>query len=210
MAEIKTYKKDGSESKSIKLDGKLFNSEPNEHIVHTYIKGFLNNQRQGNSSTLNKSRMPGGGKKPFRQKGTGRARAGSNTSPLWKGGAISWGPTPRDYYTKLPKSVKRTAIISAISAKAKNGKLRIVELPELTEAKTKIMASYLKSLGLYQEKALLLYDGKNENLSIASKNIKNFAIKRAQLVNAYDLLLYKNLLITEEGITRLKEIYGND
>jgi len=210
MVEVKSYKKDGSEGKKFALDGDLFNSEPKADILHSYVKGFLKNQRQGNSSTLNRSRMQGGGKKPFRQKGTGRARAGSNTSPLWKGGAIAWGPTPRDYYSRMPKSMKRAAVKSAFSSKAKDGDIRIVELPELPQAKTKIVANFLKGIGISQGKSLLLYDGKNDSLTIASRNIKNFAVKSAQLVNAFDLLLYKNILITESGVSKLKEMYGSD
>lgn len=199
--------KDGSESKAINLGGPLFESEPNEHILHEYVKGFLQNQRQGTSSTLNRARMAGGGRKPFRQKGTGRARAGSNTSPLWAGGAVIWGPVPKDYYKKIPRNLKRNALRSAFSLKAREGNICIVELPEASEPKTKILADFLKKLGLYHQKTILLYEGKNENLTLASRNIKYFNAKRAELVNPFDLLWHRNILITERGLARIKEIF---
>lgn len=210
MPDVKYRSKDGALTRTVSLAGPLFESEPQEHILQEYIRGYQRNQRQGNSSTLNRARMKGGGRKPFRQKGTGRARAGSNTSPLWTGGAIIWGPTPKDHYAALPRKLKRQAIRSAFSLRAKEGNLQVVELPELTEAKTKVVANYLKSLGVYEQKTLLLYDGNNDNLVVASQNIKDFSVKRAALVNPYDLLLHQNVLITEQGLDRVKEIFGND
>ncbi len=207
MPEAKFLTKDGSESKAVNLGGPLFESEPNEHILQEYVKGFLQNQRQGTSSTLNRARMAGGGRKPFRQKGTGRARAGSNISPLWSGGAVAWGPVPKDYYKKIPRNLKRNALRSAFSLKAREGSICIVELPEASEPKTKILADFLKKLGLYHQKTILLYEGKNENLTLASRNIKYFNAKRAELVNPFDLLWHRNILITERGLARIKEIF---
>lgn len=207
MPEAKFLTRDGSESKAINLGGPLFESEPNEHILHEYVKGFLQNQRQGTSSTLNRARMAGGGRKPFRQKGTGRARAGSNTSPLWSGGAVVWGPVPKDYYKKLPRKLKRNALRSAFSLKAREGSISIVESPEASEPKTKILADFLKKLGLYHQKTILLYEGKNDNLALASRNIKYFNAKRAEQVNPFDLLWHRNILITEPGLARIKEIF---
>ena len=209
MPEVKYISKDGTEAKTVNLSGPLFESEPKEHILQEYVRGYLNNQRQGNSSTLNRMRMKGGGKKPFRQKGTGRARAGSNTSPLWTGGAVVFGPTPKDHYTRLPKTLKRNAMISAFSLRIKEGNLRIVELPELAEAKTKIVAGFLKSMGLTDKKAILLHEGTNPNLAVASRNIKNFSVKRAEQVNPYDLLLHEHVLVTEKGLEKIKETFKN-
>jgi large subunit ribosomal protein L4 len=210
MPEFKYRSKDGAEAKTIVLEGRLFNSEPKEHVLHEYVIGYLRNQRQGNSSVLNRSRMKGGGKKPFRQKGTGRARAGSNTSPLWSGGAVAWGPTPKDHYAKLPKALKRSAINSAFSLRAKEGNLQVVELPEFAEAKTKLVSNFLKALGVYDKRTLLLYEGKNDNLTVASQNIKNFSVVRASQVNPYDLLWHEQVLITEDGLERVKEMFKND
>ncbi len=209
MPEVKFLTKDGSESKAINLGGPLFESEPNEHILHEYVRGFLQNQRKGTASTLNRARMSGGGRKPFRQKGTGRARAGSNVSPLWTGGAVVWGPVPKDYYRKIPRRLKRNALRSAFSLKAREGSIRVVELPEISEPKTKIVADYLKMLGLYHQKTILLYEGKNDNLNLASRNVKYFNTKRAELVNPFDLLWHQNILITEQGLVRIKEIFSS-
>jgi large subunit ribosomal protein L4 len=209
MPEIKYFSKDGTESKTVALNGPLFETEPKDHILQEYIRGYWNNQRQGNSSTLNRMRMKGGGKKPFRQKGTGRARAGSNTSPVWTGGAVVFGPTPRDHYSRLPKALKRNALISALSMRAQQGNIRVVELPELPEAKTKTITTFLKSLGLYDKKTLLVHDNGPVNLIVACRNIRNFDVKRADQVNPYDLLLHENVLITEPGLEKIKEIFGN-
>jgi large subunit ribosomal protein L4 len=209
MPEVKFVSKDGSDSRSVSLTGPLFESEPKEHILQEYIRGFLKNQRHGTASTLNRSRMKGGGKKPFRQKGTGRARAGSNTSPLWTGGAIVFGPTPKDHYTRLPKALKRNALLSAISMRVKEGNFKVVELPDIPEPKTKHVSSYLKKLGLYDKKTILLYDGKNDNLTTAARNIRNFDVKRAAQINTYDLLWHEHILVTEQGLDKIKEIFGN-
>lgn len=210
MPEVKYISKDGTEAKTVTLSGPLFESEPKEHILQEYVRGYLHNQRQGNTSTLNRMRMKGGGKKPFRQKGTGRARAGSNTSPLWSGGAVVFGPTPKDHYNRMPKTLKRNAMISALSLRIKEGNLRIVELPELAEAKTKIVAGFLKSLGLTDKKALLVHEGTNPHLALASRNIKNFTVRRAEQVNPYDLLLHEHVLVTEQGLEKIKETFKND
>lgn len=209
MPEVKYISKDGTEAKTVNLSGPLFETETKEHILQEYVKGYLKNQRQGNSSTLNRMRMKGGGKKPFRQKGTGRARAGSNTSPLWSGGAVVFGPTPKDHYTRLPKTLKKNAMMSALSLRVKEGSLRIVELPELTEAKTRIMAGFLKSMGLQDKKAILLHEGTDPKLAIVSRNIKNFSVKRAEQVNPYDLILNQYILVTEQGLEKIKETFKN-
>lgn len=209
MPEAKFLTREGAESRSISLEGALFDSEPNNSILHEYVKGYLRNQRQGTSSTLNRGRMKGGGRKPYRQKGTGRARAGTNSSPVWTGGAVAFGPTPREYYRRIPKRLKRQALISALSLKAREGDINIVEKPEVSEPKTRIIADYLKKLGFYHQKTILLYEGRDENLSTASKNIKYFSAKPAELINPYDLLWHKNILITEDGLARIKEIFGN-
>jgi large subunit ribosomal protein L4 len=209
MPEAKYLTKEGVESRTVSLDGPIFESEPRDNVLHEYVKGYLRNQRQGTSSSLNRARMKGGGRKPYRQKGTGRARAGTNNSPLWTGGAVAFGPTPRDYYRKMSKRTKRNALISAFSLKAKEGDINIVEKPEISEPKTRIVADYLKKLGFYHQKTILLYEGRDDNLSIASKNIKYFNVKRAELINPYDLLWHKNILITEEGLARIKEVFGD-
>ncbi|OGC89910.1 MAG: 50S ribosomal protein L4 [candidate division Zixibacteria bacterium RBG_16_53_22] len=209
MPDVKFISKDGTEARTVTLSGPLFETEPKGHVIQEYVKGFLRNQRQGTASTLNRARMKGGGKKPFRQKGTGRARAGSNTSPLWTGGAVVFGPTPKDHYSRLPKALKRNALLSALSMCVKEGNFQVVELPDLPEAKTKHVTAFLKKLGLYDKRTILLYDGKNDNLTIASRNIRNFEVKRAELVNPYDIMRHERVLATEQGLEKIKETFGN-
>jgi large subunit ribosomal protein L4 len=209
MPDVKFISKDGTEARTLTLSGPLFETEPKEHIIQEYVKGYLKNQRQGTASTLNRARMKGGGKKPFRQKGTGRARAGSNTSPLWTGGAIAFGPTPKYHYSRLPKALKRNALLSTLSMCIKEGHFRVVELPDIPEPKTKHVSDFLKKLGLYGKKTILLYDGRNDNLTIAARNIRNFEVKRAELLNAYDFMWHENVLVTEQGLEKIKETFGN-
>jgi large subunit ribosomal protein L4 len=206
---VKSISSDGSQRGTVSLQGPLFESDPDEHVLHQYVRAFTRNQRQGTSSTLNRARMKGGGRKPFRQKGTGRARAGSNISPLWMGGAVIWGPVPKKHYARIPRALKRKAIRSAFSFSVKEDQVRVVELPEIKEPKTKIMSDYLKMLGLYQKKTLLLYEGKDDNLTLASRNIKYFNTKRAEQVNPFDLLWHENILITEQGLDRIRKVFGN-
>lgn len=209
MPEVKKIGKDGSETGIVNLEGPLFETEPREHVLHEYVKGFMRNQRQGTSSTLNRKRMRGGGRKPFRQKGTGRARAGSNTSPVWTGGAIAWGPTPRNFHRPIPRGLKKIALRSAFSLRAKEGNIRIIEMPDVPEPKTRFMAEYLKNMGLYHQKTILLFEGKNENLALASRNVKYLNVKKADLVNPFDLLWHQNILITVQGLSRIKELFGD-
>lgn len=209
MPEARFLSKDGVESRTVTLDGPLFESEPNRNILHQYVVGYLRNQRQGTASTLNRGRMQGGGRKPYRQKGTGRARAGTSNSPVWTGGAVAFGPTPREYYRRIPKRLKRMAMLSAFSYRAKEGNISVVERPDIGEPKTRIVADYLKKAGVYHKKTILLYEGAADNLARASKNIKYFNVKPAALINPYDLLWHENILITEEGLAKVKEIFTN-
>jgi large subunit ribosomal protein L4 len=128
---------------------------------------------------------------------------------LWTGGAVTFGPISKDHYRRRPRRLKRKAMVSALSLKAKSGEINIVEKPDINEPKTRIVADYLKKLGFYHQKTILLYEGKDDNLSIASKNIKYFNVKRAELVNPYDLLWHRNVLITEDGLARIKEIFSD-
>jgi large subunit ribosomal protein L4 len=209
MPEVKFISQDGTTTRTVSVSGPLFETEPKEHILQEYVKGFLNNQRQGTASTLNRARMKGGGKKPFRQKGTGRARAGSNTSPLWTGGAVVFGPTPKIHASRLPKALKRSAMLAAFSLKVKEENLQVVELPAIPEPKTKHIVGYLKKAGLYDKRTILLHEGDNENLVMASRNLKNFDVKRAEQVSPYDLLLHERVLVTEQGLEKIKELFGN-
>jgi large subunit ribosomal protein L4 len=199
---------DGSESSTMDLPEKVFGGEPNEAVVHSYVVNYLANQRQGNASTLSRSEVAGGGAKPWRQKGTGRSRAGTNNSPLWSGGGITFGPTPRCYYNRMPKKQKRLALLSVFAGKAKSDRIKILEKLELPDHKTGNLAALLKKLGLDGKKVLLLDEGKNPNPYIASRNITEVKVSRARLASAYDILNADFLVITVAGLKDLEEVYA--
>jgi large subunit ribosomal protein L4 len=208
MAEAKVFDKQGKSVESKQLENPLFNAEVKPHLLHEYVIGYHRNQRQGTSATKTRTMVRGGGKKPWRQKGTGRARSGSNTSPIWTGGGIVWGPHPRVYYRPIPKKFKRAAIKSAFSEKAANGNIRIIQLPELTEAKTKLVAEWLKAQEIYHKRILILIEEKNEHLERACRNIKWLAVKRSVLVNPFDLVWAEYVLATPDALQKVEEVFG--
>ncbi len=209
MADAKVYDSDGNVKESMTLDGPLFNSEPKPHLLHQYVKGYLNNQRQGTSSTKTRTGVSGGGAKPWRQKGTGRARAGSNTSPIWVGGGIVWGPHPKCWYAPIPKKLKRQALVSAFSDKASGDRLRIVELPALESPRTKLIHEMLKKHDLLNKKILLLDEGKNENLAKSCRNMRWLIYKRSALVNPYDIIWADCVLMTPGALQKIEEVFNN-
>jgi large subunit ribosomal protein L4 len=209
MAEAKIYDIQGNVKESKPLNGPLFNSEVKAHILHNYVFGYLNNQRQGTASTKTRTQVSGGGKKPWRQKGTGRARSGSNTSPVWVGGGIAWGPSPKDWYRPMPKNLKKAAIKSAFSDKAAANNIRIVELPSFDKPQTKTIAGILKSLDIYQKRVLLLSEGKDMNLKKSCQNIKWLEFKRSILVNPYDILWAEYVLVTPDALQKIEEVFNN-
>lgn len=208
MAEAKVFDIQGKSKDSKKLEGPLFNSEVKPHLLHEYVVGYQRNLRQGTAATKTRTMVKGGGRKPYRQKGTGRARAGSNNSPLWTGGGIIWGPHPRIYYRPMPKQFKRAAIRSAFSNKAAQGNIRVVELPEITEPKTKAVADWLKSHEIYHKRVLLLVEAKNEHLEKSCQNIKWMAVKRSLLVNPFDLVWAEYVLVTPDALQKIEEVFG--
>lgn len=209
MAEAKVYDSQGNVKEQKQLAGPLFNSEVKTHLLHGFVKEYLNNQRQGNSSVKTRTGVSGGGKKPWRQKGTGRARSGSNTSPVWTGGGIAWGPSPKDWYRHIPKKLKRAALISAFSDKAMANCIRVIELPTLDKPQSKTIAELLKKQEIYQKRVLLLSEGRNDNLSMSCRNIKCLEHKRSILVNPYDLLWAEYVLITPEALQKIEEVFAN-
>ncbi len=205
--EAKLYNKEGSEVGTVSLNETVFGAKPNPELIHQYMVNFLANQRQGTSSSKGRSDVSGGGTKPWRQKGTGRARAGTIRSPLWRGGGITFGPKPRSYYRKFPKKMKRAAIISAFSSKAQGENLRVVEDLALEESKTKTMAGILDKLGLEKKRCLILDEGVNEQLILSIRNLRNAKYLRAPLANAYDLVDADVLVITKAGLEKIEEVF---
>jgi large subunit ribosomal protein L4 len=192
--------------KDVELPG-LFSAEVRPSLMHAAVVNQLANRRAGTAATKNKALVSGGGKKPFKQKGTGRARAGSNRSPLWRHGGTIFGPTPRDYSYALPKKAKRAALIDAVSSKVLDNRLILIDNLEMAEPKTKLMSSLLESLGV-QENALVLITAENKNLSLAARNIPSVKVLRMENINVYDLLKYRYLITTQDALNAMQEVYG--
>ncbi len=192
--------------KDVELSG-AFTSEVRMHLVHSAVVNHLANKRAGTASTKNKALVSGGGKKPWKQKGTGRARAGSNRSPLWRHGGTCFGPMPRDYSYSLPKKAKRAALVDAIASKVAENKLIVIDNLNLAEPKTKLMSALLENLGV-QENALVLIKDENKNLTLAARNIPTVKVLRMGNINVYDVLKYRYLLTTQDALTVMQEVYG--
>jgi large subunit ribosomal protein L4 len=185
----------------------LFSTEVRPHLVHAAVVNQLANRRAGTASTKNKALVSGGGKKPWKQKGTGRARAGSNRSPLWRHGGTVFGPMPRDYSYSLPKKAKRAALVDAIASKVSDNRLVLVESLNLAEPRTKLMSALLGTLGV-QENALVLIKTENKNLTLAARNIPSVKVLRMDNINTYDLIKYRYLITTQDALNALQEVYG--
>jgi large subunit ribosomal protein L4 len=200
----KIYNPDGSIKGEIALNDNTFNCEINEHLMYQVIKCYLANQRQGTAKTKGRSEVSGGGRKPWRQKHTGNARAGSNTSPIWVRGGKAFGPVPRDYYSKIPKKIKRKALVYALSSKAKEEKIAVVSGMSFEKPKTKNMAAILKALSLDNKKVLLLTEN-DKNLYMSARNIKNVTVKPISNINVYDILNNEVVLFSSENILKKLE-----
>lgn len=207
--ELKVYKIDGSEStKKVVLKDEIFNIEPNDHAMWLDVKQYLANQRQGTHDTLEKSTISGSTRKLKRQKGTGGARAGSIKSPTIRGGATVFGPHPRDYSFKLNKKIKRLARFSALTYKAKENKIIVVEDFAFEAPKTKAYVNFLKSFNLENAKTLLLVNESNTNVYLSSRNVQRAKVVRACDVNTYDVLNAGNLIICENSIRDIEKMLG--
>lgn len=207
MAEMNILNMNNEKVGTIQLDGKVFGAPVKKTLIHEIVTMQLANKRQGTAATKNKALVRGGGKKPWKQKKTGRARAGSNRSPLWVGGGTIFGPNPRDYSYKEPIKKVRGALKSALSAKANDGEIVVVNDLEIKEPKTKLMTDILNKLGL-NEGVLILSDKRDRNIELASRNIPKVKVLPLRELNVYDLLKYRKLLITEGGVKAIKEVLG--
>jgi len=205
--EVKVYNQEGAEIGTVMLDEKLFGVEPRPHVVHQYVVNYLANQRQGNSSSKTRAEIAGGGSKPWRQKGTGRARSGTASSPIWRSGGVVFGPKPRCYYNRFPKKMKRIAQVSAFSDKAQHDNIKVIENLELSEIKTKNMATILDRLGIDRKKCLILDEGANRNLVLSVRNMNDVKYCRAALANTYDVVNADVLLFTRAGLDKVQEVF---
>ena len=207
MPKIDVYDMKGKKVSDIELSEKVFGIEPNEGVVHTVLVNYLANQRQGTQNTKTRAEVSGGGKKPWRQKGTGRARQGSTRSPQWIKGGIALGPKPRSYTYKVNKKEKRLAVKSVLSSKVMENELVVVDKLAFDEIKTKNMANALSNLKV-EGKALILLPEKNENVQKSARNIEGVKTSLVNTINVYDLLKYTNLVVTLDTIKKLEEVYA--
>lgn len=207
MPKVALYKMDGNVSGEIELKDEVFGAEINEALMHQVVKMQLANKRQGTQSVLTRAEVRGGGAKPWRQKGTGRARHGSIRSPIWVKGGVAFAPKPRDYSYTMPKKMRRLAMKSALSSKVKGDNLVVLESLELSEPKTKEVVKVLKNLNI-DEKAVLVLSGKNEWVERAARNIPNLQLLYVNTLNVYDILKNDKLIILEEAVRQVEEVYA--
>lgn len=205
MPKVALYNQNGSTAGDIELNASVFGIEPNESVVFDAILMQRASLRQGSHKVKNRSEVRGGGRKPWRQKGTGRARQGSIRSPQWRGGGVVFGPTPRSYSYKLPKKVRRLAIKSVLSSKVNDNNIIVLEDLTLDTAKTKEMAAILK--GLYVEKkALIVTADANEAVALSARNIPGVTVVEANGINVLDVVNHEKLLITKAAVEKVEEV----
>ncbi len=204
MPKLELYNIEGERIGEVSLSSKVFGAKVNEALLYEALKAQASSRRRGTASTKERSQVRGGGRKPWRQKGTGRARAGSIRSPIWKGGGTTFGPRPRDYSYSLPRKAKRKAIKSALSAKLKEKKILILDRMDLKEAKTKKMASMLVNLRSGKKPLLVIEEG-NEMVRRAARNIEGVKIISPNSLNLYDLLNHNKLILTKEALAKIEE-----
>ncbi len=207
MPKIDVYDINGKKVKELELNENVFGIEPNEAVVHSVLINFLANQRQGTQSTKTRSEVSGGGKKPWRQKGTGRARQGSTRAPQWIKGGIALGPKPRSYKYTVNKKERQLAIKSLLSSKVLEKELVVVDSLPLKEIKTKEMVKTLSNLKV-EGKALIMLPEKNEQVQKSARNINGVKTTLVETVNVYDLLKYNKLVLTLDTVKKLEEVYA--
>ena len=200
------YNIEGKEVGSIELNDAVFGVEVNEHLVHMAVVNQLANNRQGTQSAKTRSEVSGGGRKPWRQKGTGHARQGSTRSPQWTGGGVVFAPKPRDYSFKMNKKEKRIALLSALSSKVADNKIVVLDAFNLDEVKTKKFAEVMSNLKV--DKALVVIEGENKNVVLSGRNIPTVKVSATNEINTYDVLKYETLVVTKAAVEKLEEVYA--
>ena len=206
MANVSVYNIEGKEVGSIELNDAVFGVEVNEHLVHMAVVNQLANKRQGTQSAKTRSEVSGGGRKPWRQKGTGHARQGSTRSPQWTGGGVVFAPKPRDYSFKMNKKEKRIALLSALSSKVADNKIVVLDAFNLDEVKTKKFAEVMSNLKV--DKALVVIEGENKNVVLSGRNIPTVKVSATNEINTYDVLKYETLVVTKAAVEKLEEVYA--
>jgi large subunit ribosomal protein L4 len=204
VAQIDIINLENKKVGELDLADKVFNAEVKPHLLHSAVRVNKLAARGGNASTKSRSDVAGGGSKPWRQKGTGNARAGTSSSPIWVGGGAAFGPKPRKYNLSLNKKVRKAALVSALSMKYQDKDLIVLEDIDLKEAKTKTFSSVLESLGV--QKPLIVYSGENINLDLSSRNIVGVKALKSEGLNVFDILKHKTLVVTRDAIDKIQEV----
>ena len=207
MPKVDVYNMQGKKVSDVELNEAVFGIEPNENIVHSVLVNYLANQRQGTQSTKTRAEVRGGGRKPWRQKGTGRARQGSIRAPQWIKGGIALGPKPRSYSYRINKKEKQLAIKSLLSAKVLDNELTVVDKLEVKEPKTNVMVKALTDLKV-EGKTLIILSEKNENVLLSSRNIKGVKTIELNTINVFDLLNCNKLVLALDTVKKLEEVYA--
>lgn len=205
--EVRVFNMEGKDVGAVELNEEIFAVPVNMPLLHEAVKNYLANQRQGTQSTLTRTEVRGGGKKPWRQKGTGRARQGSTRSPQWRHGGVALGPKPRSYRYSMNKKAKRLAMKSAFSAKVAEGKFIVLDTLELDQIKTKSMIKILDALNV-NEKALVVLEGPNVNVVRSAKNIPDVKTLYVNTLNVYDIIKHDKFIVTKSAVTKMQEVYN--
>ena len=207
MANVSVYNMEGKEVGTIELNDAVFGVTVNEHLVHMAVVQQLANNRQGTQKAKTRAEVSGGGRKPWRQKGTGHARQGSTRSPQWTGGGVVFAPVPRDYSFKMNKKEKRAALKSALSDKVANGKLVVVDALTFEAPKTKEFAKVMTNLNV-NDKALVVLNDNNENVVLSARNIPTVKTSLTNTINVYDVVNAKTLVLTQDAVKTIEEVYA--
>ena len=206
MANVSVYNIEGKEVGKIDLSDAVFGVEVNEHLVHMAVVSQLANNRQGTQKAKTRSEVSGGGRKPWRQKGTGHARQGSTRAPQWTGGGVVFAPKPRDYSFKMNKREKRAALKSALTSRVEENKFIVIDEINFEEAKTKNFANILKSLDV--SKALVVLEDDNKNAELSARNIADIKTAKTNTINVYDILKYNTVITTKAVVAKIEEVYA--
>ena len=205
MIDLSVHNIKGENIGEVSLKDNIFNTKINKYLVHQAVKRYLANRRRGTASTKNRSEVRGGGAKPWKQKGTGRARAGTNSSPIWVGGGIVFGPAPRDYSFSLPKKMKVAALKSALSDKLENKEIIIIDKLSLEKNKTSKMVEILKNLQAFK-KPLIITEKEESIIALSVRNIKGAQVLPVSKINTYDLINHEKIIITKKALKRIEEV----
>ena len=206
MANVSVYNKEGKEIDTLELNDAVFGVEVNEHLVHMAVVAQLANNRQGTQKAKTRSEVSGGGRKPWRQKGTGHARQGSTRAPQWTGGGMVFAPTPRDYTIRLNKKEKRAALKSALTSRVNENKFIVIDSLSFDEIKTKNFKAVMDNLKV--SKALVVLDEESTNAAISAKNIPTVKTARVNTINVYDILKYNTVVATKAAVASIEEVYA--